>query len=175
MARFFRIVFGLVFILFILYAVLSIRPYRVSGDSMQPNLQDGQLVLIDKISIHLHPLQRGENIVFRDTTNAWEVKVKRVIWLPGETITIFDGKVHVNQLEIEERYLEEHTHTCLPGACTDLSLHTFIVPDTSYFVLGDNRGASRDSRWCSDVADCQGKKPVYIPTQEILGRVFFSW
>lgn len=70
MARFFRIVFGLVFILFILYVVLSIRPYRVSGDSMQPNLQDGQLVLIDKISIHLHPLQRGENIVFRDTANA---------------------------------------------------------------------------------------------------------
>lgn len=70
--------------------------------------------------------------------------------------------------EIKEPYLGKQVHTCLPGACVDLSSHIFAIPEKSYFVLGDNRGASRDSRGCMDVADCQNRKPVYIPREEIL-------
>lgn len=175
MARFFRIFFGLIFIIVVLYIIVSVRPYRVSGDSMQPNLLDNQLVLIDRLSTHFYPLQRGENIVFRDMTNDGEIKIKRIIGLPMEKVEIADGKVMIDTKEIEERYLEEHVHTCLPGACTDLSSHVFDVPQASYFVLGDNRGASRDSRGCIDVADCQKQNPFFIPVREILGRVFFSW
>lgn len=59
--------------------IVSVRPYKVSGDSMQPNLNDGQFVLIDRISTHYYPLQRGENIVFRDMNEDGEIKVKRVV------------------------------------------------------------------------------------------------
>lgn len=175
MARFFRILFGAFFIALVLYVVISVRPYSVSWDSMQPTLEDAQIVLIDRISLKFQPLSRGEIVVYRDMNNDGEIKVKRVLGLPREKIEIADGKVMIDKKEIEERYLEEHIHTCLPGACTDLSSHIFDIPQASYFVLGDNRGVSRDSRWCQDVADCQNKKPLYIPDREILWRVFFSW
>ena len=58
MARFIRIFFGTIIIIAILYIIISIRPYRVSGDSMQPTLKDGQIALIDRISTRIHPLHR---------------------------------------------------------------------------------------------------------------------
>ncbi len=87
---------------------------------MQPTLENDQIVLIDRISLKFEPLKRGEIIVYRDMNNNGEIKVKRVLGLPGEKIEIADGKVMIDKKEIQEPYLEEHVHTCLPGACTDL-------------------------------------------------------
>ncbi len=175
MLRFFRIFFWVCFVILTLYIVLSLRPFKVNGDSMQPAYNDGQILLIDRISTRINPLKRWENIVFRDMNNNWEKKVKRVIGLPGETIEIVGGKIIVEEKEIEENYLQDNTHTCLPWACTDLTSHVFSVPEKSYFVLGDNRSVSRDSRGCKDITDCQNQKPVYIPSIEIIGRVIFAW
>ena len=179
MWRILRICTALVVILTILYGVLSVRVYRVTGDSMNHFLLDGQLVFIDRISTRFSPLQRGEVVVYRDMAENSMIKIKRIVGLSGETIKIADGKVMLahgsTETELTERYLEVHVHTCIPGSCTDLSPHIFDVPPGSYFVLGDNRSNSRDSRGCTDVADCQNQKPVYIPGREILGRAFFSW
>lgn len=178
MWRFFRIVFSLVIIAIIIYGVLSVRPYRVTWDSMMPNLVDQELVITDRISTHFAPLKRWEIIVYRDMANGWEIKIKRILGLPTEKIEIAEGKVILVNWEIkkdiEEIYLEEHVHTCLPWSCTDLSSRTFDIPANSYFVLGDNRGSSRDSRGCSDIANCD-HPPVYIPDAEILGRVLVSF
>jgi signal peptidase I len=175
MAHFFRIVFGVFFIACVVYIVISVRPYKVSGDSMEPSFHDWEIALIDRLSIKFQPLKRWEIIVYRDMKNDWEARVKRILWLAGEKIEIANGKIMINTVEIAEWYLGKNIRTCLPWACTDTSSHIFEIPVKSYFVLGDNRVSSRDSRGCTDVANCENKKPIYIPAIEVLGRVFFSW
>lgn len=103
---------------------------------MLPNLKPEQISIIDRISPRISPLQRGEVIVYRDVSG---VRIKRVIGLPEELLQISEGNVYIllnnAQQIIEERYLEEHMRTCVPGACTDLGVHLYEVPKNHYFVL----------------------------------------
>lgn len=176
MLHFFRVIFSFFIIGVIIYTILSLRPYRVEWDSMLPNLKPEQISIIDRISPRISPLQRGEVIVYRDVSG---VRIKRVIGLPEELLQISEGNVYIllnnAQQIIEERYLEEHMRTCVPGACTDLGVHLYEVPKNHYFVLWDNRTSSRDSRGCTDIADCKEVQPHYISEDDVVGRVIFSW
>lgn len=143
---------------------------------MFPNLKPEQISIIDRLSTKFLPLQHGEIIVYHEQGG---IRIKRLIGTPGETLEISNGMVYklINntQIPLKERYLEEHMRTCVPGACTEAEKHVYSVPENHYFVLGDNRTSSRDSRGCTDIADCRGKQPHYIPSEEIIGRVIFSW
>jgi signal peptidase I len=110
--------------------------FRIEGDSMEPNLHNGEYVLIDKISYLLHPPERGDVVVFTPPNNERDY-IKRVIGLPGDTVEIKGGQVYVNGVILDEPYLTSPTNG---------SDREFQVEEGHYFVLGDNRNNSSDSR-----------------------------
>ena len=135
-----------------------IQAFYIPSGSMEPTLKPGDRVLVNKLSYDLHPIHRGDIVVFRrppseagDTTI--RDLIKRVIGLPGDRIEARDGVVYINGQALKEPYLPAGTVT------TTLPLTT--VPSGQYFVLGDNRGNSKDSRFIGP-----------IPSHLIVGRAF---
>jgi signal peptidase I len=110
--------------------------FRIEGQSMEPNLHDGEYVLIDKISYRLHSPERGDVIVFVPPSNERDY-IKRVIGLPGDTVEIRGGQVYVNGTALDEPYLHNLTNADMPARA---------VEEGRYFVMGDNRNNSSDSR-----------------------------
>jgi len=124
-----------------------IQPFYVKGASMEPSFHDHEYLIINEITYRFHNPGRGEIIVFRYPKDPSQYFIKRVIGLPGEKIKIKDNKVYVyndqypNGIAInEDIYLPEEEQT------PNLGKTEFILDKDEYFVLGDNREASLDSR-----------------------------
>ena len=115
-----------------------VQPFLVSGASMEPNFSDGNYLLIDEITYRFREPERGEVIVFRYPNNPATYFIKRIVGLPGETVELKDGKIFANGEFIEEDYLPDSLQS------RD-NLSTKLKAD-EYFVLGDNRSHSFDSR-----------------------------
>jgi signal peptidase I len=113
--------------------------YVVEGSSMEPNLHTGEFLIVNRLSYQFHEPERGDIIVFDYPNNPSDDYVKRIIGLPGDSIRISDGVVYVNDEPLDEPYL---THN-IPKFQEGQWQH---IPDGEYFVLGDNRRASSDSR-----------------------------
>lgn len=122
-------------IFFFVYIFL-VQPHRVKGESMMPNFHDGELLLTEKVTYRFSQPDRGDVIVFRapNTTNV--DYIKRVIGLPGEQVRVKDGSVFINGEKLDEPY-----ETQLTSGTEEVT-----IGEDQYFVLGDNRGASSDSR-----------------------------
>ena len=114
---------------------------------MKDTLFDGDIMLLDKLSYRFRDIKRFEIIVIKYDN---ELIIKRVIGLPGDVVEYTDNKLYVNEKEYEEKYL---------ATGTDTSSFKVTVPDNSYFVLGDNRKVSKDSREIGFIArkDIEGK------------------
>jgi signal peptidase I len=110
---------------------------RVYGSSMEPNLHTNQRLVVEKVSYHLHAPRRGDVVVIRMPERGPELLIKRVIALAGETIEVRGGVVYIDGEPLEESYLPRKT-TGTYGPTT--------IPEGNVFVMGDNRGASNDSR-----------------------------
>jgi signal peptidase I len=128
---------------------------RVYGSSMEPNLHTDQRLVVEKVSYHLHPPRRGDVVVIRMPERGPELLIKRVIALSGETIEVRGGSVYINGEPLEEDYLPRKT-TGTYGPST--------VPEGNVFVMGDNRGASNDSRIFGPV-----------PLDRVVGRAWVSY
>lgn len=121
-----------------------IQPFLVSGASMEPTFSSGDYLLIDEISYRLREPQRGEVIVFHYPGDERVYYIKRIIGLPGEQLNIADGKIivfnknHPEGFSVEENYL--------PSSLQTAGKIEITLKDNEYFVLGDNRNYSFDSR-----------------------------
>jgi|SRR3989344_5528643 len=118
-----------------------VQPFFVRGSSMEPNLENGDYLLVDEIGYRLEEPKRGDTIVFRYPPDPSQFFIKRIIGLPGETIEIRSNKVKIyddKDIVLEESYLEESQQT--------LGDVVVRLKADEYFVMGDNRLQSSDSR-----------------------------
>ena len=152
--NFFSFVFELIKIVVIsLVIIITIRyfliqPFYVKGASMEPNFYDHEYLIIDEISYRFKDPGRGDIVVFRYPVNPQEYFIKRIVALPGEKVQIKDGKVYIyddnytglDGTVLDELYLGDGVKTY------SLSDETVSLGEDEYFVLGDNRNSSKDSR-----------------------------
>ncbi|MFA6105835.1 MAG: signal peptidase I [Patescibacteria group bacterium] len=137
------------------------KPFYVKGASMEPNFYDHEYLIVDELSYRLRTPERGEVVVFKYPNNQEEYFLKRIIGLPGERVKIADGKItiyntlHPEGVEINESYLDKDLVTLGEAKTVTLS-------NDEYFVMGDNRANSFDSRRFGPV-----KRDL------IVGRAFF--
>ncbi|MBI3341882.1 signal peptidase I [Candidatus Curtissbacteria bacterium] len=122
-------------IFFFVYVFL-VQPHRVKGESMTPNFKDGELLLVEKVSYRIYKPSRGDVIVFKAPGSANVDFIKRVIGVPGENVKVENGTVYINDKKLNEPYEKQETRG-------DININ---LGNNQYFVLGDNRGGSSDSR-----------------------------
>ncbi|MBU1037080.1 signal peptidase I [Patescibacteria group bacterium] len=123
-----------------------VQPFIVEGASMLPNFHDGEYLVVDEISYRFSDIQRGDVVIFRPPNHPTVYYIKRVIGLPGESVEIKDGSIYIydsfHQEGIklsEEDYLVNPVY--IPGDKSKVTLG-----DNEYYLVGDNRGNSLDSR-----------------------------
>jgi signal peptidase I len=139
------------------------QPVRVEGTSMQPELRNRDRLFINKFVYHFEGISRGDVVVFHYPLNPRESFIKRVIGLPGDHIRIDEGTVYINGKALKEPYV--------PARYRDhRSMAAGVVPPHEYFVMGDHRNISEDSRDFGPVprSDIYGKASfVYWPASQM--------
>lgn len=122
--------------IFLFVYIFLVQPHRVKGESMMPNFANGELILTEKISYRFSKPRRGDIIVFRALSPNRVDFIKRIVGLPGETVEIKDDIVLVDGRQLEEPYETQKTEGNV----------SVSLGKNQYFVLGDNRRSSSDSR-----------------------------
>lgn len=146
-----EIVETLLLTLFIFWIVNSATGrYRVEGHSMMPTLKEGEYLIVNKLSYYLEEPERGDIIVLHYPRDPSREYIKRIVGLPGDQVEIGNGQVKVNGVVLQEPYLNG------PPTYVDQS---WVVPADNFFVLGDNRNNSSDSRSWS-----------FLPRSDIVGK-----
>ncbi|MDQ5957920.1 MAG: signal peptidase [Patescibacteria group bacterium] len=142
------------FALITLIIVIPVRayvaqPFIVSGVSMVPTFENGEYLIIDEMSYHFRSPKRGEVVVFRYPKDPSKFYIKRVIGLPGESLNISSAGINIQSadgknIKLDEPYIADGTI---------YSYETVTLGENEYFVMGDNRNSSSDSRIWGPVAD----------------------
>jgi signal peptidase I len=126
----------------LVYALVNLASVRfvVKGASMEPTFHDGQYLIVSRMNYLFTSPKQGDVIVFHYPNNTEEDYIKRIIGVPGDVVEIRDTLVYVNDRALDEPYIKE---PCRPSNCSDL---VTTLGENQYFVMGDNRNNSRDSR-----------------------------
>lgn len=152
----------LVIILVLLIKHYLASPIRVNGSSMYPTLKDGDIMILNKIHYHLNDIQRFDIVVIKTKNSPI---IKRIIGLPGDKIEYKNNELYVNNKKIKEDF----SHTEIEDYNIE-ELGKMTVPKNKYFVLGDNRKNSMDSRFYGfiDKKNIEGRaKTIILPLKRI--------
>jgi len=175
----------IIIVIVMIIRTFFVMPFQINGQSMADSYYDREFIIVDRLSYREFPVlgalqevERGDVVIFTPGVDEdRKYFIKRVIGLPGDTIEISDGKVYVQELSVgefielnESGYLNEENNgsTFVSG---NLESNTYVVPDGQYFVLGDNRTQSTDSRRC--FRSCVNRSE-YISLGEITGKVLLD-
>lgn len=131
-------------IFFFVY-LLIMRPHKIKGESMSPNYPDAEYLLTEKVTYYLHNPERGDVVVFTPPISNTDEFIKRVIGLPGEQVMVKNNHVYINDKLLSESYLAPTVYTS--GGSFLPENTEFTVPAGEFFVMGDNRPNSSDSRY----------------------------
>ncbi len=143
-------------VLMFLVIRFAVQNFNIEGHSMEPGLHDQELILVDKWTYLFHPPSRGDVIVFIAPPQPSQDYIKRVIGIPGDRITIQNTTVIVDGVALKETYVDPKNQG---NTFESRPIANMVVPPNDYFVLGDNRANSSDSRvW------------GFVPKQNIIGR-----
>jgi signal peptidase I len=146
--------------------IFLLQAFYIPSPSMYPTLKEGDRVLVNKLSYKLHDVNRGDVVVFErpasEAPSAIPELIKRVIGLPGDSVTFRNGRVYINGELLDEPYLPAGVTTTAdfaPNRCTTEA--PCLIPQGDVWVMGDNRNDSKDSRYFGP-----------IPESSIVGRAF---
>lgn len=129
----------LAFLVILFLVTFLIQPVRVEGTSMQPQLSDQERIFVNKISYRVFNIERGDVVVFVFPGDSSKSFIKRIIGLPGETIRIAEGRVYIDGCLLDEPYI--------PWKYQErITQPPLLIPAGHYFVMGDHRNVSNDSR-----------------------------
>ena len=148
--------------LFIVVYLYILQPNQVKGQSMEPSYYSSDYIFTSKITYKLWPPKRCDVIVFISPKNDDQEYIKRIIGLPGDQILIQNSQVFVNDKLLEETYISAATETFDYGFAHEGQIIT--VPQDNFFVMGDNRPRSSDSREFGP-----------IPISSVIGMVFYRY
>lgn len=135
-------------------------PVKIVGRSMFPVLNDQERIIISKIGLNDNHIKRFDIIVFSNPHEKGKRFIKRVMGLPGETIAIRDGEIYIDSLKIRQTFISEK----MSDNFRSVNMKPLKIPQDSYFLIGDNRQISRDSRTFG-----------VIPHANILGKAIFRY
>lgn len=147
---------GAVVLAFLIMTFVA-RAFTVDGPSMMPTLLDGERLLVDKISYRFIEPRRGDIVVFRYPADPTQHFIKRIIGLPGDTVEVRGGQVFINGSLLTENYVLQRAFGRFGPR---------QVPEGAYFVLGDNRNNSEDSR---------DPRVGFVPRSHVVGRAIWRY
>lgn len=148
--------------IFVVAYLFFFQPHQVIGNSMDPNFHDREYILTDKISYRFREPKRGEVIIFKSPPDPEKEYIKRIIGLPEEKIKISQGKIYINDKQLTEYYLPREFFVAAGSFLKEEQESE--IGKNEYFVLGDNRNHSSDSRdW------------GLVKKREIIGKAWFRY
>lgn len=132
---------------------------NIPSGSMENTIMTGDRVIGNRLAYLFGSPERGDIVIFKYPDDEKQLFVKRIIGMPGETVVIEDAKVYIDGVLLEETYIKEKW-------IIDAGQYTYVVPEDSYFVMGDNRNNSKDSRYW---------KNTYVQDEQLLGEAVFCY